>query len=104
MTWKDILEAVYLWLYALLSAAIVGFSHAALVVLGGAAVTSNSDGPIAQSAHQAAVDPHALARFCLIGAVIRVCDYLDDHPLPVFAAKMTVKTTVTAESQEVKPT
>jgi hypothetical protein len=95
--------AVYLWHYSLLSEAIVGFSHAALVVLGGSAVTH--DAPPGLTAG-APLSLHDLGGYCLIGSAIRIFNYLDDHPLPPFVSQTTTdtKTVVISSTKETTPT
>lgn len=83
MKFSNVAMSLYLWSYTVLSEAIIGFSHAALVVLGGAAVTSGDVGQVAGAVHSAAANPHDLVKVCLIGAAIRIFNYLDKHPLPV---------------------
>lgn len=82
---------VYLWGYSLFSHGIIGFSRAAVVVLGGSALTKDANSVKSLSLHD-------LGIFCLVGAAIQVFSYLETNPLPLFVTT----TETTAVSQTVK--
>lgn len=86
---------LYLWLYSLFSHGIIGFSRAAVVVLGGSALTKDANSVKSLSLHD-------LGIYCLVGSAIQIFSYLEENPLPLFVT--TTETTVASKKTTVVQT